>query len=84
MISAVIDIQRDRVTVKDANGETSMVLIELTPLRKYLTQATKRAILATGFLLPFGEDLATDRDVINDVLQSIRLEVLGLLKENKS
>ena len=29
-------------------------------MRHFLTQASKRAILATGFLLRYGEDLATE------------------------
>jgi len=78
MIPAIREITYSSVTVRDANGEDCTITIELTPVKLYLTQATKRAILATGFLLRYGDELATDRDVINHVLEDIRREVLRL------
>ena len=76
MISSIIEITRFDVTLTDANGDRCTVPIELTPTRRYLTQSTKRAILATGCLLTYGDELATDPDVINTVLQDIRRECL--------
>ena len=76
MINVVLEVTPSSVIVFDGNGETCAVSIELTPHRRYLTQSTKRAILATGFLLRYGDELATDGDVINRVLEEIRKEVL--------
>ncbi len=78
MISPILEVTHSCVTVRDANGEDCTITIVLTPLKLYLTQATKRAILATGFLLRYGDELATDRDLINHVLEDIRREVLRL------
>ncbi len=78
MISPILKVTHSCVTVRDANGEHCTIAIVLTPLKLYLTQATKRAILATGFLLRYGDELATDRDLINHVLEDIRREVLRL------
>ncbi len=78
MIPAIREVTHSSVTVRDANGEDCTITIVLTPVELYLTQATKRAILATGFLLRYGEEMATDRDVINGVLEDIRREVLRL------
>ena len=76
MISTIHQITATSVTVIDANGVKQTIPIALTPIRLFLTQATKRAILATGFLLRYGEDLATDKGVINKVLEEIRQEIL--------
>ena len=76
MISPILQITPTSVTVIDANGVDQTIPITLTPRRRFLTQATKRAILSTGFLLRYGEDLATDRGVINKVLEEIRQEIL--------
>ena len=78
MIRAIRKVTHSSVTVRDADGEDCTITIELTPVKLYLTQATKRAILATGFLLRYGEEMATDKDVINGVLEAIRREVLRL------
>ncbi len=78
MIPAIREVTHSSVTVRDANGEDCTITIVLTPVELYLTQATKRAILATGFLLRYGEEMATDRDLINHVLEAIRREVLRL------
>jgi len=81
MINTVLSIQKTCITVRGANGDDCTVSITLTPRRRYLTQATKRAILATGFLLHYGEEIATDKDIINCVIRSIRHEILLSLKE---
>jgi hypothetical protein len=78
MNTTIVQITARNVTVIDANGMEQTVPITLTPHRRFLTQATKRAILSTGFLLQYGEDLATEKDVINKVLEDIRREVLRL------
>lgn len=78
MIKAIPEVTTSSVTVFDANGNACTILITLTPIRCFLTQSTKREILATGFLLRYGDDLATDRYVIDDVLGSIRRKVLRL------
>ncbi len=78
MIPAIREVTHSSVTVRDADGEDCTITIELTPVKLYLTQATKRAILATGFLLRYGDELATDSDLINHVLEAIRREVLRL------
>ena len=77
MISAIRAIDATSVTVIDANGTDVRVPITLTPVRQFLTQSTKRSILATGFLLRYGEDAATDTDIIDSVISSIRSEVLA-------
>ena len=76
MISSIRKITAKRISVIDANGVEQTIQITLTPQRLFLTQTTKRAILSTGFMLRYGEDLATDKDVINKVLTDIRKEVL--------
>jgi hypothetical protein len=76
MISRVISVTPTSVTVLDVHDVPRTVPIQLTPIRRYLDQASKRAIIATGFLIPYGEDLATNKDVINRVLEDIRQEVL--------
>ena len=72
----------DSVTVVDPIGQPHAISVRLTPRRQYLTQATKRSILATGFLLRYGEELACDEHFINDVLEGIRREVLALQDGN--
>ncbi len=57
MISAILKVTHSSVTVRDADGDDCTITIELTPVKLYLTQATKRAILATGFLLRYGEEM---------------------------
>jgi hypothetical protein len=76
MISSILQITATSVTVIDAIGAEQTIPITLTPRRLFLTQATKRAVLSTGFLLRYGEHLATDKDIINAVLEDIRREVL--------
>lgn len=70
-------ITAESVTVVDPIGQPHTIGVRLTPRRQYLIQATKRGILATGFLLRYGEELACDEYVINDVLENIRREVLA-------
>ncbi len=77
MFSALEAITAHSVTVLDPNGQPHTISVRLTPRRQYLTQATKRSILATGFLLRYGEELACDEHFINDVLESIRRDVLA-------
>ena len=77
MYPGIEAITANSVTLLDPNGELHTIIVQLTPCRQYLTQATKRSILATGFLLRYGEELAFDEHVINDVLESIRREVLA-------
>ena len=81
MIKAVVQVSARSVTVVDANGSEQAIQITLTPKRWFLTQATKREILATGFLLRYGEELATDQGVINRVLEDIRQQVLRQYEE---
>ncbi len=81
MIKAIVEVSASSVTVIDASGENQRIPITLTPRRRYLTQATKRAVLSTGFLLRYGDELATDEGVINSVLNGIRLAVLPLLRK---
>jgi hypothetical protein len=80
MLEAIQKITTDSVHVLNANGDVCVIAIELTPIMHFLTQATKRAILATGFLLRYGEELATDKDIINSVMEDIRQEALLLHK----
>ena len=77
MYQGIEAITANSVTLLDPNGQLHTIIVRLTPRRQYLTQATKRSILATGFLLRYGEELACDEYVINDVLESIRREVLA-------
>jgi hypothetical protein len=76
-----LEIAARSVAVTNAHGQRQRISIKLTPVRHFLTQPTKRAILATGFLLPYGEDFATNTTVINDVMRHIRHEVLRMRKE---
>ena len=78
MLNAIPLITAESVTVLDVHGQPQTVAIASTPKRQYLTQATKRAILSTGFLMRYGEELAKDTDVINSVIRDIRHEVLRL------
>ncbi len=82
MISDIKAITADSVTVVDPIGQPHTIGVRLTPRRQYLTQATKRSILATGFLLRYGEELACDEYIINDVLEGIRQDVLALQDGN--
>ncbi len=70
------------VTVLDPNGQSHTILVRLTPRRQYLTQATKRSILATGIMLRYGEELACDEHFINGILNNIRRDVLALQDAN--
>ena len=81
MIKTILDVTSSSVTVLDANDNVCTVSIELTPKRRYITQASKRAILATGFLARYGEDVATDKGIIDSVIASIRSEILASIAE---
>ncbi len=70
-------ISANSVTVLDPNGQSHTISVQLTPRRQYLTQATKRSILAAGIMLWYGEELACDEHLINGVLESIRQRVLA-------
>ena len=82
MCEIIPAITAESVTVVDPFGQPHTIGVRLTPRRQYLTQATKRSILATGFLLRYGEELACDEHFINDVLEGIRREVLALQDGN--
>ena len=78
MVESILKIMPSYVIVKAANNEIFTIPVELTPKRRYLTQSTKRAISATGFLLYMGEDIGTDKGIINSALKSIEREVRRL------
>lgn len=82
MYPGIETITANSVTVLDPNGQSHTIIVRLTPRRKFLTQATKRSILATGFLLWYGEELACDEHFINSILDTIRRDVLALQDAN--
>jgi hypothetical protein len=81
VLNIVPEIEADYIIVIDANGKRQRVSVAVTPIRLFLKQESKRAILSTGFLLRYGEDFATNTHVINEVMRYIRHEVLLKRKE---
>ncbi len=77
MFPGIEAITVESVTVVDPIGQPHTISVRLTPRRKFLTQATKRSILATGIMLWYGEELACDEHLINGVLENIRQQVLA-------
>ena len=67
----------ESLTLVDYTGLSHTVSVQLTPRRKLLTEATKRRILATGYLLWYGERKARDERFIEAFLECIRRQVLA-------
>ena len=76
MDSVISNVTAGTATLCSATGEYVTVPLEFTPTRKFLTQKTKRALLATGFMLHFGRQIATDPTFINVALADIRHSAL--------
>jgi hypothetical protein len=67
------------VTLINANGQPVTIPIKLTPKKKFLTQATQKQLLATGFMIHFGPNAETDSELIRGVMREIRRRVLAAL-----
>jgi len=76
MDSVIFHITSQTVTLCSATGEYVTVPLEFTPIRRFLTQQTKRSLLATGFMWRLGREVATDPALINAALAEIRHRAL--------
>ncbi len=79
MLSFLLEATPQYVDVLDHEGNRVRVSIRLTPMRRYLTQRTKRMLIATGFMLRYGRDAARDPILLDGALAEIRRAVLASL-----
>lgn len=77
MYRNIKQVNAETVIVFDALGREKTIILHFTPWMLYLTQATKRAILATGCLLHALADDDSDEFIINEALEHIRQTALA-------
>ena len=70
-------ITAEGLTLDILPGLSQTIRVELTPCGKFLTEATNRRILATGYLQGYGQKSASDDHFIEAFLECIRRQVLA-------
>ncbi len=79
MAKCIHSITRESVIVFDPEGVPQSVSVRLTPRKRFLTQETKRGLIATGFLHHLTHDWAVDPALIGGALKYINERICALL-----
>ncbi len=79
MAKCIHSITAENVVVFDPEGVPQSVPVRLTPRKRFLTQDTKRRLIATGFLHHLTHDWAVDPALIGGALKYINERICALL-----